>query len=137
MRIVCLLTRIQPVAAADSAGVSARRRTALHIAVIAEDQKSVNALLAMGAALEARDGAAGETALHLAAVQGCAEIVYALLNAGADPLCPDASGGWMPLHAAARVRNKQPTPPSLCAKGQGSLLAAVVVRRTSRRSWRC
>ena len=105
--------------------------------MIAEDLKSVNTLLAMGAALEARDGAAGETALHLAAVQGCDEIVYALLNAGADPLCPDASGGWTPLHAAARVRNKQPTPPSLCAESQGSLLAAVVVRRTSRRSWRC
>ena len=73
--------------------------------MIAEDVKSVNTLLAMGAALEARDGAAGETALHLAAVQGCDEIVYALLNAGADPLCPDASGGWTPLHAAARVRN--------------------------------
>ena len=53
MRIVCLLARIEPVAAADSAVVSARRRTALHIAVIAEDLTSVNALLAMGAALEA------------------------------------------------------------------------------------
>ena len=69
--------------------------------MIAEDLKSVNALLAMGAALEARDGAAGETALHLAAVQGSADITYALLNAGADPLCPDASGAWTPLHAAA------------------------------------
>ena len=137
MRTVWLLTRIQPIAAADSPVVSARRRTALHIAVIAEDIKSANALLAMGAALEARDGAAGETALHLAAVQGCDEIVYALLNAGADPLCPDASGGWTPLHAAARVRNPAAHRPNACAKGQGSLLAAVVVRRTSRRSWRC
>lgn len=78
-------------------------RLPLHMGVILEDVKVVNALLQMEAAVDGREQGYGETALHLAAVQGSADIAYALLNAGADPLCPDHKGGWTPIHAAARA----------------------------------
>lgn len=96
--------------------------TALHIAAAAHDPDIVNALIARGADVRARNRRGAEP-LHYATdgIPGSsnwnpdvqATVVQLLIRAGADPNCVDKDGG-APIHRAVRTR---------CAAAVRALLA--------------
>lgn len=67
----------------------AKRRTPLHLAVLANQKRAVKALLSHGANVNARD-AEKTTALHFACRIGSAEIAALLIRKGADCDAQDA-----------------------------------------------
>jgi len=75
--------------------------TPLHEAVAKQDPAAVKALLASGAAVNAKDEYGG-TPLHWAAVRESVEVVRLLAAAGADVNARDADG-WTPLRRAAEA----------------------------------
>jgi ankyrin repeat protein len=86
---------IRSAAAADPAALGRvmdgtnRRRTALHLAIVKRQPAALDALLALGAPLEGRDGA-GLTALDQAALAGEADMAQRLIDRGARIEMPAA-----------------------------------------------
>ncbi|XP_072943225.1 poly [ADP-ribose] polymerase tankyrase [Epargyreus clarus] len=95
VRVKKLITP-QTVNARDTAG---RKSTPLHFAAGYGRREVVEALIAGGAALQARDEG-GLQPLHNACSFGHADVVRALLAAGAPPSAAD-NWGYTPLHEAA------------------------------------
>jgi ankyrin repeat protein len=80
-------------------------KTALQCAAMHGHTRIVNALLAAGATVNAREKFGG-TALHWAAAQGSTDIVTALLEAGADTCAQDRYGDTPLVLARKYVRTE-------------------------------
>ena len=74
-------------------------RTPLHYAAMHGRVGAVEALVAAGASMQARDLRSGYTPLHLAADAGQCEALTALVKLGA-PLEEHSASGWTPLALA-------------------------------------
>ena len=94
--------------------------TALHFAAYFGRTETVKilaqALIEVGAKLEAKDNSYGWTALHIAATKGHSEIVKTLIDLGANLEAKDNSYGWTALHFAAQNGHTETVKALIAAK---------------------